>query len=302
MLVPRRLPILSLLLTVLGCSQIAGLEDGQLAPSGGTSSTGGSVSTGGTAGGGGSTSSGGAAGNGGTSSGGTSSGGAAGGGGTAGSKPTYAEVVLSDGPSAYWRLGEGVTPTAYDASGNGHDGIYKDVVLSVPGAIAGDSDTAVQIKGTYTGGVDIGDVFGFEGHAAFTVELWVKPEIAESCFISKGEKPEGGAYAGWFIYHSAVNTTLRRSGLNMEAPPIELSKWSHVVATHDGVNSAVYINGELGSQKTDSGSLPKLGAIMRIGRMDNWAPFKGDLDEVAIYEKNLAPARIKAHYLAGIGQ
>jgi hypothetical protein len=199
-------------------------------------------------------------------------------------------------------LGEDVTPTAFDASGNGHDGVYKDVVLSEPGAIAGDSDTAVRIKGTYTGGVDIGVVFGFEDHAPFTLELWVKPEVSDSCFISKGEKPEGGTYQGWFIYHSAVNTTLRRAGTNTEAPPIEQGKWTHVVATHDGVNSAVYINGELGAQKTDSASLPTLGATMRVGRMNDWKPFAGVLDEVAIYDKNLPPARIKAHYLAGIGQ
>jgi hypothetical protein len=301
MLVPRGLPTVSLWLTLVSCSQIAGLEDGELAGSGGASGNGGSVSTGGAAGSGGTGGSAGTTG-GAAGGGGTSTGGAAGGGGTAGSKPSYAEVVLSDGPSAYWRLGEGVTPTAFDATGNGHDGTYKDVVLSEPGAIAGDSDTAVRIKGTYTGGIDIGDVFGFEGHAPFTVELWVKPEDVDGCFVGKGEKPEGGAYAGWFMYYSAVNTTLRRSGLNMEAPPIEQGKWSHVVATHDGVNSAVYINGELGSQKTDSGTLPKLGALMRVGRMDDWKPFVGVLDEVAIYEKNLAPARIKAHYLAGIGQ
>jgi hypothetical protein len=214
----------------------------------------------------------------------------------------YSQAVLSDGPLAYWRLGEDVTPTAFDATGHGHDGIYKDVVVSEPGAIVGDSDTAVRIKGTYTGGVDVGDKFGFEDHAPFTVELWVKAEVTDSCFFSKGFRPEGGSFLGWFLYHDSATTTLRRAGSNMEAPPLEQGKWMHVVAGHDGVSSFVYINGELGAQKTDNGVVPDLDAPLRIGRMDNWKPFVGVLDEVAIYDKVLPPARIKAHYQAGLGQ
>src|SRR5579864_3854583 len=64
----------------------------------------------------------------------------------------YPAVIAADAPKGYWRLDETSGTTANDSSGKGnaltYGGIYT---LGVPGAIAGDPDTAVQFTGT--GGV-----------------------------------------------------------------------------------------------------------------------------------------------------
>jgi hypothetical protein len=283
-----RVAISSACVAAMSCAQIAGVEDGELG-SGGTVSGGiggadASV-TGGSAG--------------------ATTGGAAGSGGAGGSTDAatgYAAVVLADGPVAYYRLGEATTPAAFDSSGNGHDGTYKDVIVGEPGAIANDPDTAVRFKGSNFGGVEVSDVFDFDGKKPFSVELWVKSEVTDSSLMGKSERPEAGAFMGWFLYHDAATTTLRRAGTNVEGPPLIQGAWTYVVATYDGVTSAVYLDGELAAQKTTNSTLPDLTAPLLIGRIDNWKRFAGVLDEVAIYDKNLPPARIKAHYQAGIGQ
>ena len=61
----------------------------------------------------------------------------------------YPAVVLSDGPLAYWRLGEASGATAIDATGHGLNGRYSIVALGTGGAIAGDLDTAASFDGSY---------------------------------------------------------------------------------------------------------------------------------------------------------
>jgi RHS repeat-associated protein len=63
--------------------------------------------------------------------------------------PSYDTVVKSDGPKAYWRLGEpqGAT-TAVDGSGNGDNATYVQPALGEPGAISRDSDTAARLNDT----------------------------------------------------------------------------------------------------------------------------------------------------------
>ena len=299
-----RVAIGSVCVLAVSCAQIAGVEDGELSTGGTGAATGGGAGIGGTdasvTGGSAGAVTGGSAGIGG----GAGSDGSAGTntGGAGGAAPSYADVILADKPVAYWRLGESTTPTAFDATGNGHDGIYKDVIIGEPGAIANDTDTAVRFKGVFDAGVEIGDKFDFVGHKPFSVELWVKPESPEASIIGKTERIDGGPHLGWFLYHETGRTTLRRGGLNIEGPGLTQGQWTHVVAGHDGATSFVYLDGVLGKQRADDKSLPDLMKGLRIGGIDQWQRFKGVLDEVAIYDKNLSPAQIKAHYQAGIGQ
>ena len=61
----------------------------------------------------------------------------------------YSQTVLADSPRAYWRLGEASGTSAADASGNGRTGSYvASPTLGVPGALTGDSNTAVGFNGS----------------------------------------------------------------------------------------------------------------------------------------------------------
>src|SRR5688500_11107092 len=56
----------------------------------------------------------------------------------------YANIVLADNPTAYWRLGETSGTTAVDSSvPGGNQGTYLNgVTLGIPGAIPGDPNTS----------------------------------------------------------------------------------------------------------------------------------------------------------------
>src|SRR5687768_14662270 len=82
----------------------------------------------------------------------------------------YSMTVLADAPVAYWRLGEASGPFAFDATGHGHTGTYMmSPGLGTPGAIAGDSDTAVRFDGI-NDHVRFNQVLG----GNFTLEAWIR--------------------------------------------------------------------------------------------------------------------------------
>src|SRR5204862_4134884 len=81
---------------------------------------------------------------------------------------SYANVVLSASPAAYWRLNEGSGTSATDTTGNGHTGTYTNgPTLGVAGAVS--SGTAVQFDGVNDHVV----VTGMPALAQGTLEAWV---------------------------------------------------------------------------------------------------------------------------------
>jgi hypothetical protein len=90
----------------------------------------------------------------------------------------YRAAVMAKNPIAYWRLGESSGPNAVDETQNGHDGIYiGNPAFGQPGAIHGDSNTAVQFNGSNY--VEIPDSVDFSQPTStfgLTVEAWMRPD------------------------------------------------------------------------------------------------------------------------------
>src|SRR5207249_8077529 len=99
---------------------------------------------------------------------------------------SYSPAVLADLPIGYWRLGEssGQT-TASDASGNSHAGTYVNgPTLGVPGALAGDGDTAARFSAASSQYVTIANSSAFDV-SALSVELWVKTSATTTMDLVK---------------------------------------------------------------------------------------------------------------------
>ncbi|HMI83190.1 MAG TPA: hypothetical protein VK550_03800 [Polyangiaceae bacterium] len=92
---------------------------------------------------------------------------------------TYPGVVLADGPFAYWRMGIRSGSTVPDESGHQNELVLQGGghSLGVPGAIAGDGNTAIRFDGvnSYATAVRPRD-FDFPGGAPFTIECWARRE------------------------------------------------------------------------------------------------------------------------------
>lgn len=224
----------------------------------------------------------------------------------------YRAEVLSDSPIAYWRLNELSGLTAADSSGNGHNATYLNgITLGVPGLLAGDPDTAVELDGT-TGRIDSNSFF-LNTTTGITVEVWF---VARS-FRGKHTLVLGGftspsiGYHWLYLDHSIPNGLLcweyaagtRNPTQCITFAPL-IGQRYHLVVTHDYLAKYIsfYINGSLYPHAivthTDD-VVPLSNQFVRLGSYDGRYGFIGVLDEVAIYPGVLSASRIRTHSTAG---
>lgn len=221
----------------------------------------------------------------------------------------YPGAVLADRPAAYWRLNETNGPNALD-TWSSHDGaLMGRVLLSRPGAMPNDADTAAGFNALTPGYVEV--PFAPELNApAFTVECWARVTGGQGTYrsvvSSRSVSPLGGymLYAGgdnrWQFFTGPAAGDLSAWQVTW-GPPIADGQWTHLAATFDGALQTFYVDGALVARQalrvTPNGSRPlRLGAGATEGAGDFY--FTGEVDEVAVYDRALTPARIQAHFAA----
>ena len=217
----------------------------------------------------------------------------------------YSNAVLADTPAAYWRLGETSGTVANSViPPDSNDGTYIGLpTLGRPGALAGDNNTAVQLNGT-SQKITVADTPALHlADGPLTLEAWVNlPTLTglTQGIVSRGAS--GGYYlrinaAGQLEFVSSQVAIIVASTTTLSA-----SAWHHVVATKNGAASLLYIDGVDVTGTVIDSTLSETGGTLSIG--DEWPLgntewFGGSIDEVAIYNTVLSPARVLAHYLAG---
>ena len=226
---------------------------------------------------------------------------------------SYVNMVLSDGPSLYWRELAG-TASLVDASPKQNDGNYVGCVQ--PAQVT--TGPAIRLCGGY---LHAGDIFDFAGTAAFTFEAWVKPErVQPSRFarIVSKENPIPGPRQGWdlimlswgqdagtpsvgFERWTLIDGSGNSSGSILANPAIPSDSFTHLVITYDSATCRIYLNGVAASENQSSASMGDNTGTFRVGAdpfgaEPNW---RGDIDEIAVYEKALPPDRVAAHYDQG---
>jgi glucose/arabinose dehydrogenase len=218
--------------------------------------------------------------------------------------PDYRQTILADAPIAYWRLGEASGGTAFAEVGQ--SGTYQNApTLGQVGALAGDGNTAVSLNGTDEQ-ITVADSspFRFAGTAPFSAEAWFKhtPDGTDRpIFAAYNATPRG-----WEVWSTSGNFGFARKGsagnqfaevFGTSAPSV--NAWHHVVATYDGANMRVYLDGALIAGPVASSTPIASDSTLRIGNYGSrW--WNGLLDELAIYDYALPLARVQAHYNAGI--
>ncbi|HEY8078937.1 MAG TPA: LamG domain-containing protein [Labilithrix sp.] len=224
-----------------------------------------------------------------------------------GSSP-YRDAVLADAPLSYWRFGETSGTTAKDEMG-AHDGTYAgEFTLGAQGALMNESSTAVTLA---NGAVDMGDVYGFEGRAPFTVEAWVKPALLDSSYRNVYTKLTAGyPRTGHFLWAQSGALAFERNldwvymdGGSQEtvgvANGVPESVWTHLVATYDGMTQTIFVNGVAADDGPSTASLTATGTHLLVGSADETGGvWVGEIDELAIYGKALAAERVAAHFAA----
>jgi hypothetical protein len=234
--------------------------------------------------------------------------------GAGGSGSAYADLILSDGPLAYWRFGEPADALLVEDEVANKDGTSTQVVKGVPGAIAGDPDTAFSFDGAGAK-VDIPDaseLFTFAGTAHHTYELWFKPKphtpiqfLLEKRTGADVTTRDGNTL---LLYGDSLSPAIERwttgSVHISSASPPTLDVWHHIAFTFDGQRARLYVDGATGSDPGSSpGNLGPNGSALTIGAANGGgSPFEGDLDEVAVYDRALSADEVFEHFTLGLGQ
>jgi hypothetical protein len=222
---------------------------------------------------------------------------------------TYRDAVLADLPVGYWRLDD-LDTTARDELGQ-TNGTYKGTCThGVAGALANDPSVAVSFDGT-TCYVELADAFNFVGTAPYSVEVWVSTtRTFTEHFFTRQDRSGLNPIDGYALLLGPQTTAyLERTvgGVDHTSSKVAIATdgtFTHVVGTYDGTALRLFVNGALaGAASADAMSLKPLSFVALIGVSDPataYAWFLGVMDEVAVYDHALDPARIQLHHDIGV--
>jgi len=221
---------------------------------------------------------------------------------------TYPELVGLASPVGYWRLGEAAdSHVAVDSSPTGQDGVYRDGARpGAPGAIA--DDTAADLA---TGYVEVPRTPATNLNGPFTLEAWVNLDTIApppgQAIIESYTAPAANGFAlrvdNGFLQAWTLGGPNEGYSVVTGRTRLTTGDWFHVAAVFDGSQLTVYLDGRPDASIATTISPADGTASIKLGaRGDDAAQrLRGDLDEVAIYDRALSADEIEQHYLAGVG-
>ncbi|MSU26769.1 MAG: c-type cytochrome [Pedosphaera sp.] len=231
----------------------------------------------------------------------------------------YAEAVLADKPSAYWRLNEMTGPTAYDSTGANRNATYENgVAFFLPGAGSG---TGISPKPQLTSSKfsdprQINRAAHFAGGRLranvplgenYSVELWLWNGLPAGVRAVTGvvfARGEGkGDSLG--ITGQSVAAPGRLYFQNGAGPPLvgkselALKDWHHVVLVRAGRKVTVHLDGEANPEISgEAGPAASAEPLHFGGDTGSEFRFEGKLDEIAVFDRALSSAEVAAHWKA----
>jgi hypothetical protein len=221
----------------------------------------------------------------------------------------YRDVILAEASlQSYWEMDEGlgnitdsegaVTGTTLGNNTYSQTGLIPvgSAILIDPGADSGAC------------GFDMGNVYGFTGTSAFTVEAWVKPAILDAAGRQiAGKEDVTGTNWGWWVVYTSTNISVRRRDATINntlnfAHTMSVGGIYHIVATFDGTNIRAYQDGaEIGTAQASAASILSHTAPFRVGSHSQGGNrLRGTIDEIAVYNVALSLSSIQSHYNAAV--
>lgn len=232
---------------------------------------------------------------------------------------TYDSLVLADAPAGYWRLGEAAftprTPPVAEnvgSLGSSADGSYyagskntnsgPSIAAGFQGFSAGNSCLSLA-----TANGHVGTALGLlNNRSAFTVMGWVKRGAVKSTrggYFGQNDLLEfGDASIG-----AKIEAWIQSRGGNMVTPySFADDQWGFIVLTGDTTKSTLYLNGVQVAQLSgnlagygSSASNFNIGGGGIFGATGDY--FRGEIDEVAVFDKSVTSGRVKQLYDTALG-
>jgi len=172
---------------------------------------------------------------------------------------------------------------------------------------------------TASAGVDLGDPESLKLTNSLSLEAWLwldalpTPEQGEAQILFRGNPwPCQVAYSlsvqptARVRFHVGDESGATLCGVDLDTLPISTQQWIHVAAVLDGAAAKlqVYFNGELAAETNAAVQLPRElpGGGVVVGNSSPGSipqPLEGLIDELAVYDRPLLAAEVKAIFDAG---
>lgn len=233
--------------------------------------------------------------------------------------------VLSDDPTGYFRLEESGIMGVYaanagsvGAAGNGSylNGIVQNVAtLQSPAYPGFETDNqGARFDGT-NDKVDVPYNAALNG-SAYSFSLWVKVTSSTNAHRSPLTSRDDFPQRGYIVYAVPNGSGDRWEFVhgtgggwsNLAGPAIQYNTWTHIAGTYAGGAGAgvkkLYINGAPYATATGQTFSPNTARPLRIGGGategggNYWFP--GEVDEVAVWNRQLSDAEVQAQYDAAV--
>ena len=225
----------------------------------------------------------------------------------------YAETVMDDGASLYWRLGGTAAQGGNDLVGNNDAVVRSGVTSNSSGALSSEPGPSYNFNGTTSGYLNSTNTVAVGQQ--YSTELWFRTTTSlGGKLIGYGNSSSGsstsydrhvymrndgrlvyGTYPG--IIRTVTSTNAYRDG-----------NWHHVVASQGWDGMKLFVDGQLVGSLPDDMSQDYLG-FWRVGgdTLSSWPSqpssnyFAGQIDEVAVYNRVLTSQEVSEHHLKGTG-
>mgnify|MGYP001617332601 CR=1 FL=1 len=201
-------------------------------------------------------------------------------------------------PMGEWNFEEGSGTSAFDSSGNGNTGTATGTTI-----ISGKVGKARSFNGTSdyvavagNGGLNITD--------NLTLSAWIKPTT-----LTQASNPEIIAKStGAFFYRMRFISggTIRFNAYGTSDTTLDTTatltanSWNHVEMVYNGSTKAIYINGNLSTSESTTGSMAsEANNNLYIGNLVSSEYFSGSIDQVRIYNYARTQAQIAWDYNRG---
>lgn len=146
---------------------------------------------------------------------------------------------------------------------------------------------------------------------SITLEAWIRPRVITQNFAgillkyrNPGETAYGiylmpGGEVSFYLGETGVFNTANRLLTTIQMP---VNAWTHVVATYDGAEKRIYLNGVLNVTQARSGPIFNSSMPLQVGAFNTTGGgagsfYDGDIDAASVYNHALTPGEVQDRFL-----
>jgi RHS repeat-associated protein len=206
----------------------------------------------------------------------------------------------TNGLVARWKLNDGTGTTAADSSGNrGATGTYASSAERNGSAYFDGVDDRMETNGPVV-----------DTSQSYTVSAWVKMETDadfQGIVSMRGENNDRAFSLYYFKWGASKLWSFSAASADEWIPsryydawssnPVQLNTWTHLVGVFNTADNSMrlYVNGVANGVTFNNSAWRGKGKVM-IGAHSGGSYFKGNIDDVQVYQRALTPADITALY------